>query len=136
MDPLLVLALMRQESSFDPRAHSNAQAMGLMQVTPPTARSIAARLGRDDFALNDLYKPHVSVEFGTWFLGQVFREFDGRPFPALAAYNAGGGNVSRWIARYGDDPDVLVELVPFTETRSYLRIVYENYAQYRRLYGP
>jgi len=135
LDPLLILALMRQESSFDPRAQSNAQAMGLMQVIPSTARSIAARLGHDDFALRDLFKPAVSLEYGSWFLGQVLREFDGRPFPALAAYNAGGGNVSRWLSRFGDDPDVLVELVPFTETRTYLRIVYENYAQYRRLYA-
>jgi soluble lytic murein transglycosylase len=106
-----------------------------MQVTPPTARSIASRFGHDDFALRDLFKPAISLEYGSWFLSQVLREFDGRPFPALAAYNAGGGNVSRWLSRFGDDPDVLVELVPFTETRTYLRVVYENYAQYRRLYA-
>src|SRR5260221_14640311 len=71
VDPLLMLALMRQESSFDPRAQSGAQALGLTQVVPATARSIASRLGRADFVLNDLFKPAVSLEFGTWFLSQL-----------------------------------------------------------------
>jgi soluble lytic murein transglycosylase len=132
---LLVLAMMRQESSFDPRAQSGAQAMGLTQVMPPTARSIAGRLGRDDFALADLFKPSVSVEFGTWFLSQLLGEYKGRVFPTLTAYNAGGGNVARWLQRFGDDPDVLVEQIPFTETQTYLRIVYDNYFHYQALYG-
>jgi soluble lytic murein transglycosylase len=135
VDPLLMLALIRQESSFDPRAQSGAQAMGLTQIIPSTARTIAGRLGRDDFALRDLFKPAVSVEFGTWFLSQVLGEFKGRLFPALAAYDAGGGNVARWIQRFGDDPDVLVEQIPFNETQMYLRLVYENYWHYQSLYG-
>jgi len=135
VDPLLVLALMRQESSFDPRAESGAQAMGLTQVVPSTARNIASRLGRDDFALRDLFKPAVSVEFGTWFLSQLLSDYKGRIFPALAAYDAGGGNVSRWLQRFGDDPDVLVKQTPSTETQTYLRIVYDNYWHYQALYG-
>jgi soluble lytic murein transglycosylase len=134
VDPLLMLALMRQESSFDPRAQSGAQAMGLTQVVPSTARNIAGRLGRDDFALRDLFKPDVSIEFGTWFLQQLLGEYKGRIFPTLAAYDAGGGNVSRWLQHYGDDPDVLVEEIPFAETQSYLRIVYDNYFHYESLY--
>jgi len=135
LDPLLMLALMRQESSFEPRAQSGAEAMGLTQIVPPTARAIAARLGHEDFALRDLFKPMVSVEFGTWYMAQQLREFDGRAIPALAAYNAGGGNVTRWLQRYGSDPDVLVELIPFAETQTYLRIVYDNYRHYELLYG-
>jgi soluble lytic murein transglycosylase len=129
-----MLAMMRQESSFDPRAQSGAQAMGLTQVVPATARSIAGRLGRDNFALADLFKPSVSVEFGTWFLGQLLGEYKGRVFPTLTAYNAGGGNVARWLQRFGDDPDVLVEQIPFNETQTYLRIVYDNYFHYQALY--
>jgi len=135
LDPLLMLALMRQESSFEPRAQSGAEAMGLTQVVPPTARAIAARLGHADFALRDLFKPGVSVEFGTWYMAQQLKEFNNRPIPALAAYNAGGGNVTRWLQRYGTDPDVLVELIPFAETQTYLRIVYDNYRHYQLLYG-
>jgi soluble lytic murein transglycosylase len=134
VDPLLMLALMRQESSFDPRAQSGAEAMGLTQVIPATGRSIASRLGHADFALRDLLKPAVSVEFGTWFMSQLLGDYKGRVFPALAAYDAGGGNVARWLQRFGDDPDVLVEQIPFDETRNYLRIVYDNYIHYQRLY--
>jgi soluble lytic murein transglycosylase len=135
VDPLLMLALMRQESSFDARAQSGAQAMGLTQVVPATGRNIASRLGRDDFALSDLLKPAVSVEFGTWFMAQLLGDYKGRIFPALAAYDAGGGNVSRWLQRFGDDPDLLVEEIPFAETQTYLRIVYDNYWHYQALYG-
>ncbi|MDQ3811189.1 MAG: lytic transglycosylase domain-containing protein, partial [Chloroflexota bacterium] len=134
LDPLLLLALVRQESSFDPRAQSNAQAMGLTQVIPTTARDIAARLGYGDFALRDLYKPGVSMEFGASHLASMLREFGGRAMPALAAYNAGAGNVSRWLQRFGDDPDLLVELAPFAETQTYLRTLYTSYRQYVRLY--
>jgi len=136
IDPLLMLALMRQESSFDPRAQSGAQAMGLTQVVPATGRSIASRLGRDDFSLRDLLKPAVSVEFGTWLMAQLLGDYEGRVFPALAAYDAGGGNVARWLQRFGDDPDVLVEQIPFQETQTYLRVVYDNYAHYQVLYRP
>ncbi|MDQ6674227.1 MAG: transglycosylase SLT domain-containing protein [Chloroflexota bacterium] len=135
VDPLLMLALMRQESSFDPHAQSSAQAMGLTQVVPSTGRSIASHLGRDGFALTDLFKPAVSVEFGTWYLAQLLSDYEGRIFPSLAAYDAGGGNVSRWLKRFGDDPDLLVEQIPFAETQNYLRIVYDNYWHYQALYG-
>ena len=76
----------------------------------------------------------MSIEFGTWFLQQLLGEYKGRIFPTLAAYDAGGGNVSRWLQRYGDDPDVLVEEIPFAETQSYLRIVYDNFWHYENLY--
>jgi soluble lytic murein transglycosylase len=134
VDPLLMLALIRQESSFDSRAQSGAQAMGLTQVVPQTARTIASRLGRDDFALQDLFKPPVSIEFGTWFVQQLLGEYKGRVFPTLAAYDAGGGNVAHWLQNFGDDPDLLVEQIPFAETQTYLRIVYDNYWHYEALY--
>jgi soluble lytic murein transglycosylase len=135
VDPLLLLAVIRQESSFDPRAQSGAQAMGLTQVVPSTARNIAARLGRDDFAMRDLFRPAVSLEFGAWFLSQLLGDYKGQVIPALAAYNAGGGNVARWLNRFGSDPDLFVEQVPLYETQSYLRIVYDNYWHYQSLYG-
>jgi soluble lytic murein transglycosylase len=136
LDPLLLLAVARQESSFDPRARSQADARGLMQVIPSTARIIAERLGRsDDFTLSDLYKPSVSLEFGAWFLQRLLGDYQGQVLPALVAYNAGAGNLSRWRSRWGDDPDVLVEEIPFVETQNYVRAVYTNYLEYRLLYG-
>jgi soluble lytic murein transglycosylase len=135
VDPLLMLAMIRQESSFDPRAQSGAQAMGLTQVVPSTARIIAAKLGRDDFSMHDLFKPVVSLEFGSWFVSQLLGDYKGGVIPTLAAYNAGGGNVARWVDRFGNDPDVLVEQIPLAETQMYVRIVYDNYAHYEALYG-
>jgi soluble lytic murein transglycosylase len=135
VDPLLMLAMIRQESSFDPRAQSGAQAMGLTQVVPSTGRDIARRLGRDGFTARDLFKPAVSLEFGSSYLALLLGEYGGRVFPAVAAYNAGTGNVARWLDRFGDDPDVLVERVPLAETQAYLRIVYDNYLHYQALYG-
>lgn len=135
VDPLLVLSLVRQESSFDAHAQSSAQAMGLTQVVPSTARGIAAQLDLPDFQLRDLFKPAISLQFGSWYLKQVLTQFDGRLFPALAAYNSGGGNVRRWLNQFGDDPDVLMEQVPYAETQAYLRTVYDNYWHYRALYG-
>jgi soluble lytic murein transglycosylase len=135
LDPLLMMALIRQESSFDPRAHSGADARGLTQIVPATGRDIARHFGVDDFTASDLFKPAVSVEFGSWFMSQFLTTYQGRVFPALIAYNAGGGNVARWLQRYGDDPDLLVEQIPYTETQTYLRIVYDNYWHYQALYG-
>ena len=135
VDPLLMLAVIRQESSFDPRAQSQAQARGLTQIVPSTARNIASRLGRDGFSLRDLFRPQVSLEFGTWFMSQLLGDYKGRLFPAIAAYDAGGGNVARWLQRFGDDPDLLVEQIPFNETQTYLRVVYDNYWHYQALYG-
>jgi soluble lytic murein transglycosylase len=104
---------------------------------PSTARNIAARLGYDDFAMRDLFKPSLSLQFGAWFLQQLLGDYKGQVFPTLAAYNAGGGNVAHWLARYGHDPDVLVEQIPLQETQTYLRIVYDNYWHYQILYaGP
>ncbi len=136
VDPLLLLALVRQESSFDPRAQSGAGALGLAQVMPSTAAGIARALGTPPgFQTRDLFKPAVSLDFGAYFLADQLRQYDGRIFPALAAYNAGGGNSDRWLDAWGADPDVFVEEMPFAETQHYVQVVYENYRNYLRLYG-
>jgi soluble lytic murein transglycosylase len=134
-DPLLLLAIMRQESSFDPSAQSAAQARGLTQIEPSTARTIAGKLGLSDFALEDLFRPEIGVKFGAYFLSELIGQYRGQVFPTLAAYDAGGANVSGWMKRYTDDPDLLVEQIPFAETQMYLRIVYENYWHYLDLYS-
>ncbi len=136
VDPLLVLALMRQESAFDARAQSPARALGLTQVIPSTAADIARRLGRaETFKTSDLFKPAVSLEFGTYFLSRQLQRYGGRVLPALAAYNAGDGNADAWLAVWGDDADLFVEQIPFPETQRYVQVVYENYRLYHQLYG-
>lgn len=136
VDPLLFLALVRQESRFDPRARSPARALGLAQVVPSTARSIAATLSLGTLDDADLYRPAVSIELGAYYLGQALRQFQGGVYPALAGYNAGPGNAARWLRQAGaDDPDYYAEQIPYGETFDYVRRVYTNYMEYRGLYN-
>jgi soluble lytic murein transglycosylase len=135
VDPLLFAGLIRQESTFNPMARSSANALGLAQVVPTTGQGIANALGRGSFKSDDLYRPNVAIEFGVYYLGRQLSQYDGRVFPALAAYNAGGGTVNGWLAQFGaDDPDLFAEQIPYAETSHYLQVVYENYLNYRRLY--
>ena len=134
LDPLLLAALIHQESHWDAEAVSVAQAMGLTQVIPPTATWIAQRRGVRDFALGDLFRPAVSIEFGSYYLGVQFRDF-GDVHQALAAYNGGPENVRRWAAAAAWPPADFVEAVVFAETRAYVQLVMEHYAWYRALYG-
>ena len=135
VDPWLVLGLMRQESAYDPRAHSGADAYGLTQVIPDTGQGIAAALGEPDFTPADLYRPAVAVRFGTFYLAETLARFDGNVFQALAGYNAGPGRVPDWATgAAAADPDLFIEAIDFPETQHYVRIVWENTQVYRRLY--
>lgn len=136
VEPMLLAALVRQESLFDPRARSSANAIGLTQVIPPTAREIAAALGRRDFSLDELHNPSTSLEFGAFYLGERLKRHGGALFPALAGYNAGDGPVDRWARDYGtDDMDLFAERIPYAETNHYVKVVFENYGLYLALYG-
>jgi soluble lytic murein transglycosylase len=136
LDPLLVLAIIRQESLFESLATSSAAAHGLMQVIPPTGELIAVSLGwPPDYQTADLYRPFVSVRFGTYYLATQLEQFDGRAEVALAAYNGGPGNAMRWLAEAGDDPDLFFELITFSETRRYVSRIREQLAVYQALYG-
>jgi soluble lytic murein transglycosylase len=136
VDPLLFAALVRQESTFKPDARSSADAMGLAQIIPATGQGIARALGRTDFRTDDLFRPIVAFEFGTYYLANQLRQYQGKIYPALAAYNAGGGAVNGWLREPGnDDPDVFAERIPYAETSTYVNVVFQNYQIYRRLYG-
>jgi Soluble lytic murein transglycosylase and related regulatory proteins (some contain LysM/invasin domains) len=130
IDPLLYWALIRQESYFNPWATSTADARGLAQVIPATAREIAQRLNIKNFSLDQLYLPYISVRFGTWYFAQRLKEFD-EPIYALIAYNAGASRVKRWQQA---DLDIVVEEIDISETALYVRIVYSNWKQYQSLY--
>ncbi len=135
LPPLLVFSLIRQESLFEGFATSWAYAHGLMQVIPSTGAEIAGRLGwPPDYETGDLYRPVVSVRFGTWYLAQQRDAFDGRIDAALAAYNGGPGNAARWLEIAAGDPDLLVESITLRETRSYVQLIREHYAIYVALY--
>jgi soluble lytic murein transglycosylase len=136
LSPLLLLAVIRQESFFDPTAGSPAGALGLAQVMPITASEIAQELNIEDFSNSDLMRPLVSIRFGAHYLHSQLGLFDDNLFLALAAYNGGPGNASRWLESLpAADMDLFVELIDITETRTFVKVVLENYAMYRFLYG-
>ncbi len=139
LDPLLLAALIRQESLFEPAAESYAGARGLGQVMPATGTGIATSLGIEDFVLDDLYRPHISIMFGAFYLRAQMDRFDNQILVALAGYNGGPGNTLRWIEAGGEDLDLFVEVITATQSRLYLQRVYEQYLIYERLYrttGP
>lgn len=135
VDPLLFAGLVRQESTFDLEALSRAGARGLAQLMPVTAAQAARGL---DVTLYPewLTVPDLNLHLGASHLGMLLKRYRGRVEVAVAAYNAGTAPVDRWIARPGaDDPDQFIELIPYPETRSYVRSVLRNRAIYRALYG-
>lgn len=130
-DPYIFFGLVRQESAFNPMGISVASARGLTQVIPSTADGIARALNVDDFEQTDLFKPYVSVRFGTYYLGTVLDMFDGNEYYALMGYNGGPGNAQRWER---DDLDAAVEMVSLPETHLYVRTVISQYRHYTDVY--
>ncbi len=135
LDRNLVLALIREESFFRPDIVSPARANGLMQLLYETASKIAARQGIR-IKRWDLYTPRINIRLGTVHLKQLLDKYNGKRHLALAAYNAGEYRVDNWLQEFGDvQDDVFIELIPFTETRSYVKNVLRNYYYYRLYYG-
>jgi len=135
VDPFLFLALVRQESGYDPTVTSSADARGLAQVVPQTAAGMAGSMGVKDWNADDLFRPNFAVQFGMAYLSDRLATYDGQILPALAAYNAGEGNVANWLTdgKIGD-PDLFMERISFPETHDYVKIVFANYLNYLRLY--
>ncbi|PDW01498.1 transglycosylase SLT domain-containing protein, partial [Candidatus Viridilinea mediisalina] len=135
IDPRLFYALMRQESLFNPGATSWVGARGLGQVMPATGSGIAQDLGVSDFVLDDLYRPAVSIRFGTFYLSQRIRDMQGSIHAGLAAYNGGLGNAQRWAGGSSvSDPDLYSERIDFPETYGYVRAVYGFWGYYQSIY--
>ena len=131
---LLLLAMVRQESFFDPLAGSPAGALGLTQVIPETGAVIALDEGLLGFETADLYRPAVSLDFGASYLADQLETFDGNFYFALAAYNGGPTNAVRWAQAAAGDVDRVVAEIDFGQTVAYVRLVSENLARYRQLY--
>ena len=114
LDPALMAAVIYQESKFRTNAESSSGAIGLMQLTPATARGIAIRTGGSKFRTADLSDAEINIRYGAWYLENLFRKYRSERL-VLAAYNAGQGNVDRWRAR-GQE-------IQFPETRAYVQRV-------------
>ncbi|MBN8612090.1 MAG: lytic transglycosylase domain-containing protein, partial [Deltaproteobacteria bacterium] len=130
VDPSLVRAVAREESSFDPDAVSVAHAYGLLQLIRPTAQRYARPLGLESDPAA-LCTPSVNVRIGARYMGALRRRYDGHAAFIPAAYNAGEGNVDRWLRDRAEQPfDAWVEQIPFGETRGYTRRVLQSWIVY------
>lgn len=135
--PLLLLSIIRQESTYEGFIDSGAGARGLMQIVPATGAQLASELGwPENYTVDDLYRPHVSLVFGANYLKKQRNLFNGDLFAMLAAYNGGPGNTLIWEELSGSqDPDLFLETIRIEETRNYIRLINEIFAVYRWLYG-
>ena len=135
LDPALVAGLVRQESSFNPRAISVANARGLMQLLPTVGAEVSRSLKFPVWNQALLFDPDANLQLGTAHLASYMKQYGVLP-RVLAAYNAGGSRVSRWSIKAGmDDPEVFAERIPFVETRDYVRLVQRNREVYNWLLG-
>jgi soluble lytic murein transglycosylase len=135
LDPALIAAVIYAESRFADRT-SHAGARGLMQITPATAHAIALRTGGVSFHEGDLADPQINIMYGSWYLRNLLDHYGGNRVLALAAYNAGQGNVDRWIAdAQARGEPLTVATIPFGETRAYVDRVLSARDEYRHTYA-
>jgi soluble lytic murein transglycosylase len=138
VDPWLLAGLVRQESSFDPRARSWVGATGLSQIMPGTGEWLAPGAGIRNFSPELLAVPEINLRMGSRYLRDQLKRYRGARDLALAAYNAGPSRADKWKRElgYGRDVDAFRDRIPFAETRHYVKVVIRNAEVYRRLYGP
>jgi soluble lytic murein transglycosylase len=135
LDPYVMAALIAQESTFDPGAHSSANAWGLMQLVPSTGRKLARDVGIRRFSTSLLTNADVNIRLGTLYFSRLVEQFGGTYY-ALASYNAGESRVVRWKSeRPGLDEDEFIDDIPFPETQNYVKRILGTAEDYRRLYG-
>jgi soluble lytic murein transglycosylase len=134
VDPLLLAAIVRAESGFDPAAQSSRGALGLMQLMPATARQMAGELKFNYQDQDDLYTQDINLTLGAFYFARQLKTFHGNLVLALAAYNAGPAKVLTWgLSTWGRDQDDLIAAIPLPATRSYVRHVLWYYRQFKKL---
>jgi soluble lytic murein transglycosylase len=135
VDPYLVAAVIRRESAFNPTVTSSAGAIGLMQIMPRTGRGLAQAAGMNGYDPELLRQPELNVHLGVRYLASLLQQYQGDLALVLSAYNAGPSRANRWrTLPEARDPELLMERIPFAETRDYVRNVKINLALYRELY--
>lgn len=133
VDPLLILAIIKTESNFNPKSISTSGAVGLMQLMDSTAKELAEKT-QMDYMVTDLYNPEINIKLGTMYFAELNKCYD-NTYLAIAAYNAGIGNVNKWIENKKIEADGSnIESIPFKETNNYVRKVIRNYKIYKKLY--
>ncbi len=136
VDPYLIAAIIREESQYDVKAVSRVGAIGLMQVMPATANNVAQRVGLPALGREDLFDQETNIRIGVRYVEQLLEQFSGNLVYTIASYNAGPLAVGGWIAQHrGQSQDEFVELIPYQETRQYVKRVLRSYREYVRLGG-
>ncbi|HAG52112.1 MAG TPA: hypothetical protein DCL42_12360 [Deltaproteobacteria bacterium] len=136
IDPLLVYAIMMQESQFDAKSVSWAGAIGLLQIMPSTGKMLARELSFSPFKEDDLFEVSTNISFGAQYLKMLITKFKGNLPLALASYNAGPNAVEEWRKRWNlTDIDEFVENIPYPETRKYVEKVLGYYEAYKAIYA-
>jgi soluble lytic murein transglycosylase len=133
IEPTLVLALMREESRYQPDAVSVTGALGLLQIMPDTGSRLAQEVGLAGFTPAQLLDPRVSLRLGSHYLDRLAARFGGAVAPAVASYNAGPDLVAEWLAAGPAEEDEWVESIPYAETRAYVKRVLRSRHVYRSL---
>ncbi|RVU46992.1 tetratricopeptide repeat protein [Lujinxingia sediminis] len=136
LSPAIIYAIMREESGFNPRIESWANARGLLQLIEPTARRIAQRDGLEDFSFDLLFDPTLNIRLGSAYMRELASQTSAHPALIIAGYNGGFGNVSTWLKDFGnEDLDLFVENIPYGQTRDYTKRVLMSFWIYSYLYG-
>ncbi len=134
IDPFLLLSVMKAESNFKPDASSRKDAKGLMQITDQTAAWSAQQMGLEDFVPSSIYQPEQNINIGSWYLAKLLKDNDGYLINTLAAYNAGEGNVQKWLTLH-EKNQLALEDIPYGETRKYISKTLSNYHAYQKLWA-
>lgn len=135
VDPYLVASIINVESKYDRYALSSKEAKGLMQIAPQTGEWASEVLGIENYNGDMLFDTDTNIRIGTWYIDRLFKEFDGKLDLVLAAYNAGSGNVTKWLADEELCSDgINLDSIPFKETEDYLIRVKNSYKIYSNVY--
>lgn len=136
VDQYLVQAVIRTESFFNEKAVSKKGAIGLMQIMPETGTWVAEKLNLENFTTEDLFEPEKNIMIGVWYISFLSNKFNGNLDNAIAAYNAGPSNVSKWLSTEdtSSDGENLID-IPFSETKKYSEKVKLAYDMYLKIYN-
>ena len=135
IDPAYVAAIILAESSYDPMAHSHADAQGLMQILPDTGAWLAGKFD-ETYTEGCLFEPETNVRYGCWYLGFLTRRYDGDLRLSTAAYHAGQGTVDKWLDDPSYSPDgKTLEVIAYDSTSTYVDRVLKYYEKYQELYA-
>lgn len=135
LDGYLLAAIIKTESNFNPRAVSPKGARGLMQIMPETGKWVAGQKGLEGYSPDLLFNPEYNLKIGAWYVSELYREYDGDTVLMLAAYNAGRGNVNKWLDQTWTGEQGSIDRIPYPETRQFIRKVLFYQKAYRFFYA-